>query len=97
MKEHRFENVVCPDCGSNLNAGMSVIDDAPPKEGDITVCYYCGCALAFDASIKLHKMTEKELSQLDPITLAGLEAAVTQIRSRANASDRADSEGGEHD
>ena len=44
----------CPSCKANLDAATKFAGPAGgPKPGDLSVCFYCGSMLEFDASLRL--------------------------------------------
>lgn len=32
----------CRGCGAGLDASTNVTDDCQPKDGDLSICFYCG-------------------------------------------------------
>lgn len=62
MRMPGFEKVTCPFCGKAMS-GATGLDDASashaPKEGDFSVCLYCGGLLRFVGS-GLVGVTEEE-------------------------------------
>lgn len=51
----------CPNCASKLDAATSArLDDAHPKEGDFSLCAYCGSILVFRADLTLRNATTRE-------------------------------------
>jgi hypothetical protein len=45
---------------------------ASPHSGDYTVCQYCAAWLVFDHDLQVRLITDQELRDLDPATVARL-------------------------
>ena len=78
----RLPTVRCPHCGKKLNAAGRLGEDAPPMPtpGDMMVCFGCGEIAAFDARLRLRRMTAVEIAGLDPEETADLRRTQTTIR-----------------
>jgi hypothetical protein len=62
----------CPRCGEPLDAAINVHDTSKPKEGDLSVCYYCGAFLQFDAFLQVQLLSPAEAANLLPDVLRDL-------------------------
>lgn len=56
----RIQEDACPACSSALDAASDLDGDDRPKEGDVSVCFYCAAVLQFDADLRL-RVFEGEL------------------------------------
>jgi hypothetical protein len=54
----------CLNCGHELNAASNTTGDAQPEPGDITICFYCGHLMEFDADLRLVKPSDATLSEI---------------------------------
>jgi hypothetical protein len=69
MTTHRFQPYACPYCGEVNDAAttISLDDDAPPRAGDVTVCFKCASIAVFvvtPTSLSLRKPDPQELHDL---------------------------------
>jgi ribosomal protein S27E len=51
----------CPSCGKTLDMATGATGRHRPKEGDFTVCFYCGHVLVFGEGLKLHEPNDREM------------------------------------
>ncbi len=70
---NRMTTHPCPGCGAHLEGATGVkigseageMPPAPvPKEGDITICCYCGALLKYGPSLSVLKTSEEEERQV---------------------------------
>ena len=64
------EYAPCPGCGTNLTGATGVNRSAEgkhPKEGDYTICVYCGYYLVFRADMSVRQPTPKEYLEIDAL------------------------------
>jgi len=63
---------VCLNCGSKLNARTAVNHSDKASGGDISICFYCGHIMAYDADLTLRELTDEEMVKIagDPCILA---------------------------
>jgi hypothetical protein len=61
----------CPGCGEALSGSGDAYarDLAPPADGDLTVCIYCGTVLVYDADLALRILAAEEIDTLSPAEL----------------------------
>ena len=55
---------LCPNCKEKLDAATAVSHESRPKEGDLSVCFYCGQLLKFSSDGSLLPLEENELKML---------------------------------
>lgn len=78
IETHEVKRGQCPACGHLLEcATNAMVGGHAPKEGDLTVCAYCGVTLVFvanddDAELSYRTATDADLIDLDDATKAGL-------------------------
>lgn len=48
MTTTKLPLVSCPSCGTMLDTATSVLGDAEPLDGDITICLKCGHIMVFE-------------------------------------------------
>lgn len=74
-----------PCCGRKLD-GHTAADgsDEQPRQGDVSVCAYCGSWLTYDHGPRLRLMTQEEIDALDEETTSELWRATT-LAERARA------------
>lgn len=53
METTHLDPTPCPSCGKKLDAATAVSEAARPKDGDLTVCFYCGSILVFGENLSL--------------------------------------------
>lgn len=58
----------CPSCDALLDGATSLVREASPCAGDLTVCMYCGAALEFTQGLGLRMLKPAELAALDAET-----------------------------
>jgi hypothetical protein len=76
---HKLSTRACPECGTMLD-GATGISDSPddpiiPCEGDLSVCMYCGLALAFTNG-GLRACTVAEWNKLSPVMQDAMRAVI---------------------
>lgn len=54
----------CKSCFGTINATLGMKYDKKPKEGDISVCAYCGVVSTFDAELNLIPMPQNEIERM---------------------------------
>jgi len=60
----------CPECGGFLDGATGVFEgDQPdaksqPKEGDVSICFYCSSLLKYGENLQLRNPTEEELAEI---------------------------------
>lgn len=93
MSDHLLPNKDgCPVCFHRLDAAACIEEDAHPKPGDLTVCFYCATLLRFDDQLRHVKLEHGEFSQLAPLerrTLLRARNLVQRLRRRALERDEA--------
>ena len=60
---------VCPHCNAKMDMATQADGEDRPREGDITVCFYCAGVSVFTAEFALLKPSEEHLKTLDQETL----------------------------
>lgn len=70
----------CPWCGETLNMAASFDHDQQPKPGDLTVCIQCAGMLKYGPAMKLLRLTEADIDDLDDETADSLALAHQTIR-----------------
>jgi hypothetical protein len=69
MTQHtRLPPSYCPTCAVELDCATPAEVDATPRDGDLTVCMYCGAVLIFTAELRQRPATPAELDSLPPKT-----------------------------
>lgn len=58
----------CPACQKTLDAATSTHGKRGPKEGDYSVCMYCGNLNIFLPDLTVRSATEQEMDSLDADT-----------------------------
>ena len=48
MTMTKLSETACLSCGTPLNAATSMLQDAEPADGDITICFKCGHIMVFE-------------------------------------------------
>lgn len=70
----------CPSCEKKLNAATAVFfPKVKPRDGDLSVCFYCGQLLRFDSVGILHKLEPEELKLLFDSERKELLSAKTKV------------------
>lgn len=78
----------CPVCFNRLDAATCATEeDARPKPGDLTVCFYCTTFLKFDAELRHVALAPGEFQHLSEIERRTLVRARTLIRARSSTSE----------
>jgi hypothetical protein len=54
----------CTSCGHLLDAASNPFDLRSPREGDISVCMYCGHLMAFNADMTRRNLTDEEMVEI---------------------------------
>jgi hypothetical protein len=62
-KDNRVPLSLCAACGAP-NDGAAAKDDAVPKDGDVSICAYCGHLAIFRTDLSLRAITAAELAKL---------------------------------
>ena len=77
----RIPDTRCPHCGYVIDAATT-LDGEPPavSPGDLTVCFGCGEALTFDATLHLTKITARARATLSRAEQRDLRNIQTAIR-----------------
>jgi hypothetical protein len=74
----------CTVCKKTLDGHTSVGEkDLIPKEGDISICVYCGTIYRYNAELTLHQLTDTELrilAKTEPSVYVKVKRAVVTIR-----------------
>lgn len=95
--DHPNPPSLCPACRYAMDRASAVDGDHKPSEGDLSLCFGCGAALQFDATLRHRLLTLSDLQALareDPDMLRQLEAARREImRLRAEFRTRETTEG----
>lgn len=68
MIKTNSENI-CPGCNRQSDAATPVEGDGDiiPKEGDITICFYCGCISDFNEDLSIKKIAPERLALFELI------------------------------
>ena len=75
----------CLNCRHKISAASEIFrDELVPKEGDITICFYCGEIMEFDADLKLQIIKDFSLTQLNAEELAALKKVKSFIKAKLN-------------
>ncbi len=78
----------CPVCNRKLDAATSVMDEARPRDGDISICLYCGSLLVFQGGKPVKpESIDNILDSMDTETRALVERtqAAVLLRERGGA------------
>lgn len=82
--DHHTPECKCLHCDKVLDGAASHDGTPiePPADGDVTVCGYCGCIMAYDAEGKVRGMTDDEIdaTMRDPALIHHLIVTVQRIR-----------------
>ena len=54
----------CPRCCKKLDAATTLSNHEKPKEGDLSVCFYCGQLMKFSSDGSLLPLEENDLKML---------------------------------
>ncbi len=54
----------CPSCNTVLDESSGISDAKAPREGDVSICIYCGAILVFGPKLVLRPPTAAELDGL---------------------------------
>lgn len=55
----------CLDCGRTISAASTTNPKKPlPREGDVTVCLYCGCLMFFTHSLQVRRPSSEEIAEM---------------------------------
>ena len=73
----------CTQCRKQLDGATGFRDGAKPKEGDLSICAYCGNQMRFNADLTLRTMTDEDRKTLPKQVLEGLDDATLLIRDYA--------------
>lgn len=68
MSAHRLKPSRCPECKKTLDAASGIDTDDSPTPGSVSVCHYCGTLLEFSPKLKLCRMKDDTLLDLDDST-----------------------------
>lgn len=60
MIETKLPKRDCLHCHGSLDAATCVHDEVRPKDGDLTMCIYCGHLMAFTADLSLRELNDEE-------------------------------------
>lgn len=76
MKEVRIPPHACLHCQGNLDGATNVTSSQGPKDGDLTICIYCGHLMAFTADLALRELNAEEQAWCEgsPVVRASQEA-----------------------
>lgn len=83
MLDHHVPRTECPVCNHALDAATSPFNQALPKEGDFTLCFYCSSILTFGPGLSLLETTDEDIARLSDefiIELNRVRSAVTRAR-----------------
>ena len=74
-------DVTCPKCGYHFDIATPVGHNAPPKDGDVSVCINCAEVMTFEGG-KLRPLTDTERAELDanPIASAYVNKLVSYLK-----------------
>jgi len=65
MTETRIAESRCPNCGWHVSHTTNVDgEDIAPECGQLTLCYFCGAVMIFDAGLKPRWLTQDELENV---------------------------------
>jgi hypothetical protein len=62
---YRDEECHCPSCDAKIDAATGTDHNELPKEGDISICLYCGKILTFNKDIKVVGISDQQYTELD--------------------------------
>lgn len=72
--------VICPTCGTGLDAATNLTDETAPKAGDITICGYCQTIAEFTGAGQLVTLSQEKLDSLPPEVRGVLSEVVAECR-----------------
>ena len=83
IKSYPLPLTFCPQCGHKLDGATQVEEGkGEPEENDLTVCWYCGRILLFNADLSLRVAGDDDLKQLDDSTLIMVMQLQAKVRNR---------------
>jgi hypothetical protein len=62
MTDTRVPVSICAACGAPNDGAASYPKDAVPKDGDVSLCMYCGHLAMFASDLSLREVTSEELA-----------------------------------
>jgi len=78
------DKVKCTGCGSDMDGFTGVSHDAKPKDGDLSICFYCGSIGKYaDNVTSLKSVPAEELERIsieDPELFRQLSSIVDEIK-----------------
>ncbi len=79
---HRTENSKCPQCGYTLDAHdcTDPVESRAPKKDDISICIKCASYNMFNEDLTLRVMTEEDINNIDPETIAHMQRFSDEIK-----------------
>ena len=79
---HHTEASKCPECGKSLDTHESVdlVDQRAPEKDDLSVCIKCASWNMFNEDLSLRVMTEEDINQIDPETIAHMQRFSDEIK-----------------
>lgn len=79
---HTTEKSKCPQCGYTLDAhdSMDPVDQRAPEKDDISICIKCASYNMFNEDLTLRVMTEEDINQIHPETLAHMQRFSDEIK-----------------
>lgn len=78
MKTTRTPENYCLNCGKLVDAASGQHEHTP-KEGDISICFYCSHIMAFDAQLRLRDLNNEEIQYV-----AGNKKIIKHLEALAN-------------
>lgn len=84
MKHYTSQTIyqTCPNCRAVLDAATSIDSIATPTPGDVSICFRCATALAYDGELKLRPATRADLDKYTPDQLQLMRDAQAVIAQR---------------
>lgn len=79
---HTTEDSKCPHCGHTLDRHESTdaVDKRAPEKDDISICIKCASWNMFNEDLSLRVMTEEDINNIDPETIAHMQRFTTEIK-----------------
>lgn len=73
----------CPTCNSRFDSSAPIKNKLSiPKEGDPSICLYCGAWLTFNKDLSLREITEKDLENFKSEELEVMKRITLEISRR---------------
>ena len=90
VHDHHIEpGPPCRSCGKELSGAFAINGINAPKDGDVSICVYCGCVSIFTDGSCFREPTDEEINELmdQPEFGAALRLVLQHIRQHEGESD----------